>query len=181
MEEDLQHNDRLPLRQDTLVQQSLNHEDGLMGNFKAYTGFNKVWVKLLLLLENALKTQFRGPLTSWKFETSPRPPTHSDLIINIHTEQVKKKHKLCMDLSGMHWTPRYRSKLTVTLKSWDSATHGFQTHPLNLTEAEPSFRKVNLPPAKLGMLFLLTSRLESFSHKSTHSHILRTEAYYSKF
>ena len=60
MEEDLQHNDRLPLRQDTLVQQSLNHEDGLMGNFKAYTGFNKVWVKLLLMLENALKFNFEA-------------------------------------------------------------------------------------------------------------------------
>jgi len=30
----------------------------------------------------------------------------------------------------------------------------FYTHPLKHAEAEPSFRKVSLPPAKLGMLFL---------------------------
>jgi len=29
----------------------------------------------------------------------------------------------------------------------------FQTHPLKPTEAEPSYRKVSLPPAKLHMLF----------------------------
>jgi len=36
---------------------------------------------------------------------------------------------------------------TVTLKSKDLATHGFQKnsrHPLKPAEAEPSFRKVNL-------------------------------------
>ena len=39
----------------------------------------KVWVKPLLLLENALN--FWGPLTNWKFEPSPRAHTHS-----LHTE-----------------------------------------------------------------------------------------------
>jgi len=29
----------------------------------------------------------------------------------------------------------------------------FQTHPPNPVEAEPSFRKVSLPPAKLHMFF----------------------------
>ena len=47
----------------------------------------KVWVKLLLLLENALKLNF---------EPSPKAHTHSELIINKHTEQVKK---LRMDIS----------------------------------------------------------------------------------
>ena len=43
----------------------------------------------------------------------------------------------------------------------------FQPKP---AEAEPSFRKVSLPPAKLCMLLLwLTSGLESFGHKSTPS------------
>ena len=41
-------------------------------------------------------TQPWGPLTNWKFEPSSRPHTHSDPIINKHTEQVKK---LCMELS----------------------------------------------------------------------------------
>jgi len=31
-----------------------------MGNFKVYTTFNKIWVKLLLLLENALKLNFEA-------------------------------------------------------------------------------------------------------------------------
>jgi len=56
----------------------------------------KIWVKLLLLLDNALKLNFWGPLTNWKVEPSPRPPSHSDPTINKHTEQVKK---LCIDLS----------------------------------------------------------------------------------
>jgi len=55
-----------------------------------------------------------------------------------------------------------------------------QTHPLKPAEAEPSFRKVNLLPTKLGRLFLLTSRLESFGHKSTPSHKPWTKAYYPK-
>jgi len=47
----------------------------------------KIWVKLFLLLENALKL---------KFEPSPRPHTQSDPTIDKHTEQVKK---LGIDLS----------------------------------------------------------------------------------
>jgi len=43
--------------------------------------------------------------------------------------------------------------LSVTLKSKDLATHGFQDTPTQCTEAEPSFRKVSLPPAKLCMPF----------------------------
>ena len=66
----------------------------------------KVWVKLLLL-ENALKLNFWGTLTNWKFEPSPRPHTHSDPTINEHTEQVKK---LRIDYHDMHWTRWYRSK-----------------------------------------------------------------------
>ena len=52
-----------------------------------YTTFN---VKLLLLLENAYNSILRH--FNWKFEPSPRPPTHSDPMINMHTdlEQLKK-------------------------------------------------------------------------------------------
>ena len=64
-------------------------------------------------------------------------------------------------------------QLPVTLKRKDLATHGFQkkilTHSLQPAEAEPSFRKVGLPPANLRMFFPLTSRLESFGHKSAPS------------
>jgi len=55
----------------------------------------KVFIKLLLLLENALKQncpkmQFWGP-SNWKFEPSPRPHPHSDSITITHTEQVKTR------------------------------------------------------------------------------------------
>jgi len=50
-----------------------------------------------------------------------------------------------------------QAKLSITLKSKDLAICGFpkkfQTHPPKPAEAEPSFRKVSLPPAKLHMLF----------------------------
>jgi len=50
----------------------------------------KVWVKLLLL-ENALKLNFWGPRTNWKFEPSPRPHTHSDPITNEHAHRRGQK------------------------------------------------------------------------------------------
>jgi len=54
-----------------------------------------------------------------------------------------------------------------------------QTHPLKSADAEPSFRKVNLNPARLEILF--SCRLESFDHKSTPSDKSWTEAYYPNF
>ena len=56
-----------------------------------------------------------------------------------------------------------------------------QTHPPKPTEAKPSFRKVSLSPAKQCMLFPLTSRLESFGHKTTPSDRPWIEAYCPKF
>jgi len=62
---------------------------------------------------------------------------------------------------------------TLTLKSKDLGNRGFpnkfQAHPPKPAEAEPSFRKVSLLPAKLSMLSPLISGLESFGHKSTPS------------
>ena len=58
----------------------------------------------------------------------------------------------------------YRSKLSITLKSKDLVTHGFQkiqTHPQKPTEAMPSFRKVSLPPAKYVYFSPLTSGLDT--------------------
>jgi len=56
-----------------------------------------------------------------------------------------------------------------------------QTHLLKPAEAKPSFRKVIPPPAKLRMLFQLTSGLESFGHKSTPSDRPWIETYCPKF
>jgi len=60
---------------------------------------------------------------------------------------------------------------SITLKSKDLATRGFQkkflAHPSKPAEAEPSFRKVSLPPENYACFSPLTSGLESFGHKST--------------
>ena len=91
-----------------------------------------------------------SPLTNWKYEPSPRPPTHSVPISNKHTEQVKNYVWIC---HGMHWPPNYRSKLSNT-RIWLSwLSKKMQTHPPKPAEVEPSFRKVCLPPATLCMLF----------------------------
>jgi len=47
----------------------------------------KVWVKLLLLLENALKLNFEALILNENLKIWT--PTHSDPIINKHKEQVK--------------------------------------------------------------------------------------------
>ena len=85
----------------------------LMGSFKVYTTFNKNLGQTAPSAWNFPKTQ---PLTNWKVDLSPRPHTHSDLIINKHTEQVKKTTHgfimVCTDLpatgqnSLTHWKAR---------------------------------------------------------------------------
>jgi len=100
----------------------------------------KVLVKLLFLLENPLKLSFWGPL---KYA---RSQTHSDSIISKHTEQVKK---LCMDLSWhMHSRSHWKARIWLP-----TAFKKIPDTPTQCTEAEPSFRKVSLPPAKLCMPF----------------------------
>ena len=105
-------------------------------NFKVYTTFNK----LLLLLENALKLNFEAENLN---PLQGQPPTHSDPII-----------KLGMDLSWHVLNSMIQVKTLCHIEN-----QGFgclwlsKTHQLNPTEAEPSFRKVCLPPAKLHMLF----------------------------
>jgi len=145
----------------------------LMGNFEVY--IHNLQQSLGQTAPSAWKcpkTQFWGTLTNWKFEPSPRPHTHSDPIINKHTEQVKKTTYGFIRVY-MHWPPCNKPKLSNTLKSKDLAILAFkkkfQTHPPKLAEVESSFREVSLPPAKLGMLFPLTSGLESFGDKSTPS------------
>jgi len=86
--------------------------------------------------------------------------THTLTPSSINAQNRPKK--LWIDLSWHALSPGYRSELTAALKSKNLATHGFQeifqTHLLKPTEAEPSFRRINLPPAKLQILFPLTSR-----------------------
>ena len=143
-----------------------------MGNFKVCTTFSK---NLLLLLE-------RCPLTHWKFWTFSRAHTHSDLIINKLTEQVKK---LPMDLSWHALNSMLQVKTLYHTKNQGFGYPGFQKrfqmHPPKPAEAKPSFRKVSLPPIKLHMLFPLTSGLESFDHKPTPSDRPWIEAYSPKF
>ena len=122
-----------------------------MGNFKVYTTFNK---NLGQTAPSACITQFWDPLTSWKFEPSPRPHTYSDSTINKHTEQVKNYVLIYHD---MHWTLCYRLKTLYYTEKQGFGYPGFQikfkTHPPKLAEFEPSFREVSLLPAKLRMLF----------------------------
>ena len=91
----------------------------------------KVWVKLLLLLENS--------------------------IINKHTEQVKKLHAH-MDLSWHALNSVLKAKTFYHTEKqgfgYPWLSKNFQTHPPKPTETEPSFKKVSEPPAKLCMLFL---------------------------
>ena len=62
-----------------------------------------------------------------------------------------------MDLPWHALRSRIKSEHTATLKNKVLATHGFKdkfhTDSLKSTEAKPNFRKVNLPPARLGMFF----------------------------
>ena len=150
-----------------------------MGNFKVYTTFNK---NLGQTAPSACITQFWDPLTSWKFEPSPRPHTYSDSTINKHTEQVKNYVLIYHD---MHWTLCYRLKTLYYTEKQGFGYPGFQikfkTHPPKLAEFEPSFRKVSLLPANYVCFSPLTSGLESFGHKFTHSHRPWIEAYCPKF
>ena len=146
-----------------------------MGNFKVYTTF---WVKLLLLLENALKLNFWGPLTNWKFEPSPKAHTHSDPIIN----KPHNRSKNCILIyHGMLWTLSCRQKLSHCMKARIWLPVAFQknsrhTHQ-NLLKSSPiSFSLQNY----IGFS-LLTSGLESFGLKSTPSVRPWTEAYCTKF
>ena len=95
------------------------------------------------------KTQFWGPLTNWKVEPSPRPPTHSDPTINKHTEQVKK---LCM---GLSWWALSSILQVKTLYCTEKQGFGYLWLSKNTRHSHqnlPSFRKVSSPPAKLYML-----------------------------
>ena len=166
------------------VWQSPNHNYGQMGNFKDYTTFNKR-KRLGQTAPSAwkcLKTQFWGPLTNWKFEPSSKAPTHSDLIINKHTEQVKKLH---MDLSWhvlnstlqaktlSHWKARIWLPVAFKKKFRHTYQNPLRLSPVSEMSAYPLQNYICFSP--------LTSGLESFGHKSTPSDRPCIEAYCQKF
>ena len=111
-------------------------------------------IKLLPLLENALKLNFKA-LYETKNLDPLQGPTHTLTPSSIHTQNRPQNYgwiyHLLSSLAG------YSPKLTATLKNRGLATLGFQkkfhAHQLKPTQAEASFQKVNLPPAKIGMLF----------------------------
>jgi len=116
-----------------------------MGNFKVYTTFNKSLGQTAPSAWKRLKTQFWAPLTNWKFEPSSKAHTHSDSIINKHTEKVKILPK------GLSWhvLNSMLQKNSITLKSKDLATRGFQkkihTQPPKPAKAEPSSERSAYP------------------------------------
>ena len=111
-------------------------------------------IKLLPLLENALKLNFKALYETENLDTL-QGPTHTLTPSSIHTQNRPKNYgwiyHLLSSLAG------YSPKLTATLKNRGLATLGFQkkfhAHRLKPTQAKGSLQKVNLPPTKLGMLF----------------------------
>ena len=132
----------------------------------------KFWVKLLLLLENALKLNFWGPpLTNWKFEPSPMSQ-HTLTPTSINTQNRSKKYVYGFIMACIaphergHWKARIWLPLAFQKKfhwSWTQLQRGQPT------------------PYVQGMLFPTHLRLECFGHTSTPSHRPWTEAYYTKF
>ena len=111
-------------------------------------------IKLLPLLENALKLHFKTLYETENLDPL-QGPTHTLTPSSIHTQNRPKNYgwiyHLLSSLAG------YSPKLTATLKNRGLATLGFQkkfhAHHLKPTQAKGTLQKVNLPPAKLGMLF----------------------------
>ena len=111
-------------------------------------------IKLLPLLENALKLNFKALYETENLDPL-QGPTHTLTPSSIHTQNRPQNYgwiyHLLSSLAG------YSPKLTATLKNRGLATLGFQkkfhAHQLKPTQTKASFQKVNLPPAKIGMLF----------------------------
>ena len=125
---------------------------------------NNYWVKLLLLLESALKLNFEALELTENLNPLLTPSS-------INTQERSKNYGWIYH--GMHWSLSLRSKLSTTQKSKDLTTLTFQTHPPKPSEVKLSFRKVSLPPAKLRCFSPLTPGFESFGHKCTPSDRVR--------
>ena len=111
-------------------------------------------IKLLPLLENALKLNFKALYETENLDPL-QGPTHTLTPSSIHTQNRPKNYGWIYHLLSS--VAGYSPKLTAALKNRGLATLGFQkkfhAHQLKPTKAKASFHKVNLPPAKQGMLF----------------------------
>ena len=113
----------------------------------------KVCVKLLLLLANVLTLDFEGLLLTENLNPL-QGPTHPLTPSSMNTENRSKK--LRMDLS---WHALHSMREVKTLRHTEN-------------KGRPT-------PANYVCFSPVTSRLESFGHKSTPSHRPWTGAYYS--
>ena len=106
-------------------------------------------IKLLPLLENALKLNFKALYETENLDPL-QGPTHTLTPSSIHTQNRPKNYgwiyHLLSSLAG------YSPKLTATLKNRGLATLGFQkkfhAHQLKPTQAKASFQKVKPTPCK---------------------------------
>ena len=125
-------------------------------------------------LKMPLNSIWRPSMKIWTLQR----PTHTLTSSSTNTHNWSENY-VCM-----HWTLRYRQNLSITLKSNDLATRGFQnnfrhTHKTHWSRAQ--FQKGQPAPCKTSMLSLLTSGFESFGHKSTLSDRPWIEAYCPTF
>ena len=111
-------------------------------------------IKLLPLLENALKLNFKALYETENLDPL-QGPTHTLTPSSIHTQNRPKK--LRMDLPPALLTCRLQPKTHCHPQKqrfgYPRLSKKFHAHQLKPTQAKASFQKVNLPPAKLGMLF----------------------------
>jgi len=133
----------------------------------------KVWVKLLLLLENALKLNLRPPnlLKIWILSRA----SHTFWPHHHRTGQ-----KLCMDLSWYALTFLLQVKTLYHTEKQGFGYPGFQknsrhTHQ-NRLKLSPVSEKSAYPLQNYICFSPFTSGLESFGHKSTPSDRPRIEA-----
>jgi len=102
-----------------------------MGNFtQVDTTSTKIWVKLLLLFENALNSSMR--LSNWKFEPFPRPAhTLTPPSINTHNRMSvqKRPFQICGMSGGRvpeeHTIVFLKSCSPGHLNSWQCSFIGF--------------------------------------------------------
>jgi len=125
-----------------------------MGNFKFYKNFDKGLHQTAATAWKCHKTQLWGSLSNWKFEHSSRPhPCFTDICTQNRSKCMSglSRHSMnSMQDTGQNSLPHW--------KTWIWLPKPFKTnlryiHPPRHAQAMPNFRKVNLLPAKLGVLF----------------------------
>ena len=108
-----------------------------------------VCIKLLPLLENALKLNFKALYQTENLDPL-QGPTHTLTPSSIHT-QNRPNLSLPPALLTCRLQPKTHCRPQKQRFGYPRLSKKFHAHQLKATKA--SFQKVNLPPAKLGMLF----------------------------